>query len=174
VSASREEFFTDGGRVVYGGGGIAPDKEVELESISKLVRQIQRKGYFREFASKVYSGEVPSKILDAFPKDRENDISQGERDEAFERFKMDPETLDAFMQYVAAEGMSLPEDEVDENKDLIENMLAQEVLLLLVGEEASYRVALELDSQVRAAIDLLPKAHTLLKSSSEEDSSMGS
>jgi len=174
ASASREEFFTDGGRVVYGGGGIAPDKEVELESISKLVRQIQRKGYFREFASRVYSGEVPSKILDSFPKDRENDISQGERDEVFERFKMDPETLDAFMQYVAAEGLILPEDEVDENKDLIENMLAQEVLLLLVGEEASYRVALELDSQVRAAIDLLPKAHTLLKSSSEEDSSMGS
>ncbi len=174
ATASREEFFTDGGRVVYGGGGIAPDKKVELESLSKLVRKIQRKGYFREFASKIYSGEVSSRVLDEFPVDSDHDISQGERDEVFERFRMDSETVDAFMDYVATEGLSVSADEVEENHDLIENLLAQEVLLLLVGEEASYRVALELDSQVRAAIDLLPKAHTLLDPSSEDDSSLGS
>ncbi len=174
ATGSREEFFTDGGRVVYGGGGITPDKEVELEPLGKVVRQIHRKGYFREFASKLYSREVPSKILDEFPIDRDNDISQGERDEVLDRFRMDSETVDAFLEFVAAEGLNLPEDEVEENKEVIQNLLEQEVLLLLVGDEASYRIALELDSQVRAAIDLLPKAHTLLSSSNEENSSLGS
>ncbi len=174
ATGSREEFFTDGGRVVYGGGGITPDKEVELEPLGKVVRQIHRKGYFREFASKLYSREVPSKILDEFPIDRDNDISQGERDEVLDRFRMDSETVDAFLEFVAAEGLNLPEGEVEENKEVIQNLLAQEVLLLLVGDEASYRIALELDSQVRAAIDLLPKAHTLLSSSNEENSSLGS
>jgi hypothetical protein len=112
--------------------------------------------------------------LDDFPIDRDNDLSQGERDEVAGRFQMDSETLDAFMDYVAAEGLSLPEDEIEENREVIKNLLSQEVLLLLVGEEASYRMALELDSQVRAAIDLLPKALSLLDSSSKEDSSRGS
>ena len=174
ASGSREEFFTDGGRIVYGGGGIAPDQEVELEPLSKLVRRIQRKGYFREFASKLYSREIPSSVLDDFPIDRDNDLSQGERDEVAGRFQMDSETLDAFMDYVAAEGLSLPEDEIEENREVIKNLLSQELLLLLVGEEASYRIALELDSQVRAAIDLLPKALSLLDSASERDSSQGS
>lgn len=174
ASGSREEFFTDGGRVVYGGGGIAPDQEVELEPLSKLVRRIQRKGYFREFASKLYSHEIPSSIVDNFPIGRDEELSQGERDEVVERFQMDSGTLDAFLDYVAAEGLSLPEDEVEKNREVIKNLLSQEVLLLLVGEEASYRIALELDSQVRAAIDLLPKALSLLDSSSKEDSSLGS
>jgi carboxyl-terminal processing protease len=174
ASGSREEFFTDGGRIVYGGGGIAPDQEVELEPLSKLVRRIQRKGYFREFASRLYSREIPSSVLDGFPIDKDNDLSQGERDEVVGRFQMDSETFDAFMDYVAAEGLNLPEDEIEENREVIKNLLSQEVLLLLVGDEASYRIALELDSQVRAAIDLLPKALSLLDSVSERDSSQGS
>jgi hypothetical protein len=112
--------------------------------------------------------------MDNFPIDEDDELSQGERDEVVGRFQIDSGTLDAFLDYVAAEGLSLPEDEVEKNREVIRNLLSQEVLLLLVGDEASYRIALELDSQVRAAIDLLPKALSLLDASSKEDPSLGS
>ncbi|MBC5994672.1 S41 family peptidase [Pontibacter cellulosilyticus] len=55
----RVAFKTAAGRVVYDGGGISPDVEVEQQNYSEITKTIARKGYFFEFANK-YRAEHPS------------------------------------------------------------------------------------------------------------------
>ncbi|MEJ8804509.1 S41 family peptidase [Pontibacter sp. H249] len=48
----RVPFKTTAGRLVYDGGGISPDVEVEKKNYSEITKTIARKGYFFEFANK--------------------------------------------------------------------------------------------------------------------------
>jgi carboxyl-terminal processing protease len=55
----RVAFKTANGRMVYDGGGVSPDVEVERKAYSEIVRAIATKGYFFEYANK-YRAEHPS------------------------------------------------------------------------------------------------------------------
>ncbi|WP_018479861.1 S41 family peptidase [Pontibacter roseus] len=55
----RVAFKTATGRVVYDGGGVSPDVEVERTTFSDIARAIASKGYFFEYANK-YRAEHPS------------------------------------------------------------------------------------------------------------------
>jgi carboxyl-terminal processing protease len=49
-SGTKEKFFTKGGRVVYGGGGVAPDVYVPYEKLSPLEYSLLAKRSFLGFA----------------------------------------------------------------------------------------------------------------------------
>lgn len=55
----RVAFKTASGRVVYDGGGVSPDVEVEQPSYSEITKAIAGKGYFYDYANK-YKLEHPS------------------------------------------------------------------------------------------------------------------
>ncbi|AKD02444.1 S41 family peptidase [Pontibacter korlensis] len=55
----RMAFKTAAGRVVYDGGGVSPDVEVEQPSFSEITRTIAGKGYFFDYANK-YKLEHPT------------------------------------------------------------------------------------------------------------------
>ncbi|MBD1398508.1 S41 family peptidase [Pontibacter sp. JH31] len=55
----RVAYKTASGRMVYDGGGVSPDVEVERKKYSEIVRAIATKGYFFEYANK-YKAEHPS------------------------------------------------------------------------------------------------------------------
>ncbi|OKL41231.1 S41 family peptidase [Pontibacter flavimaris] len=54
----RAAFKTAAGRVVYDGGGVSPDVEVEQPAFSEITRTIAGKGYFFDYANK-YKAEHP-------------------------------------------------------------------------------------------------------------------
>lgn len=157
-----ESYYTDGGRVVYGGGGIAPDEIVTLDRVPRSARQIQRRNFFREYASGVYSGTLKSDLLEGFPSDLDA-VNDDEVERIIHTFRIEGEAFEAFREYLADAGLEFSDEEWREGGHVVENFLKQELLLLLLGDEASYRVALELDKQVRTAIERLPQALTLLQ-----------
>ncbi|TPE45123.1 S41 family peptidase [Pontibacter mangrovi] len=55
----RVAFKTAAGRVVYDGGGVSPDVEVEQPDFSEITRTIAGKGYFFDYANK-YKLDHPS------------------------------------------------------------------------------------------------------------------
>ncbi|WP_276499836.1 S41 family peptidase [Pontibacter litorisediminis] len=55
----RAAFKTAAGRVVYDGGGVSPDVEVEQPSFSEITRTIAGKGYFFDYANR-YKLDHPS------------------------------------------------------------------------------------------------------------------
>ena len=59
VVAEKEIFYTNGGRVVYGGGGILPDVDVERETWKPIEINLERKSMFFNFAIQ-YVAEHPN------------------------------------------------------------------------------------------------------------------
>ncbi|WP_299758910.1 S41 family peptidase [uncultured Pontibacter sp.] len=55
----RAAFKTASGRVVYDGGGVSPDVEVEQPNYSEIIKTIAGKGYFFDYANK-YKVEHPN------------------------------------------------------------------------------------------------------------------
>jgi len=73
--SDKEIYYTNSGRVVYGGGGILPDVELEHEDIYKPIElALERRGVFFDFAVKKFAAnpdmtvdfEVTDKMLDEF------------------------------------------------------------------------------------------------------------
>jgi len=162
ASRDREEFLTDGGRIVYGGGGIAPDIEIELERLSRFVRKLQRKDIFREFASKLASGELTTDIQYKFSEDVVAAMEKDEKRQAVDSLEISDQTFQAFESFLIEQETEFSQAELVENRKVIANWLRQELALRTFGDEESYRIHLELDRQVQAALDQLPEAAVLL------------
>lgn len=162
ATGSDDRYFTDGGRVVFGGGGIMPDEVVKLERIPRIVRTIQRgRNYFREYASRVYSGAIQSNLLSQLPSKLDG-LSDDEAEKVIQSLNLDGPVMESFRAFVTESDLQVTASDWQENEAAIANFLKQEFLLLLVGDEASYRVALDLDRQVQTAIERLPQVMSLL------------
>lgn len=156
---------TDSGRVVYGGGGINPDIEVNPRVGSKLERLIDRRNLFREFAEKLVEGGITSDIRYRYTADERTGFKAEERARLIAEIDMTDATLEKFKEYLHGKKVSFTEEAFKESRHLIKNALKQELFLALFGQEEGFRVALEIDPQAQKGIELLPQAHALLQNS---------
>jgi carboxyl-terminal processing protease len=160
-SDNREERQTDGGRVVYGGGGIAPDYEVTQPG-NKLGRIIDRRNLFYDFVERLISGAISTDVRYQFAADK---MTPEEKARLREDLRVSDETLERFKEFLREKKVVFSEQNFDEDRDTVRNRLKQELFLILFGEREGYRVALEIDQQVQKAIELLPQAQVLAQNS---------
>jgi len=158
-----KEFFTDSGRIVYGGGGITPDQEVELDRMPEITRRLQRENLFRIFASRLQAGDIDTdlgplpdaKAFDAALPDRKAQIISD--------ITISDSTLKKFVEFAKeTEGVEISAEELAEEENVVRNFLLQEILLVVAGDETSYKSFLEIDNQVQTALDRIPAAQDLL------------
>jgi len=138
-SAKRPVFHTRSGRIVYGGGGIAPDQVVRPDTLLPVTRDVERKALFFSFATKYaakHKGEAPpSAITPAMWNDFEGLLTQ--------------EKVPHAPAQVAAERGDL---ERGMRRELARRMGG------VRGDEAAFKVAIEDDPQLARALDLLRRA----------------
>jgi hypothetical protein len=135
------EFKTEMGRTVFGGGGIAPDIELEEVLVPQVVQDLERNQVFFKFAVK-----FAAKHKDA-PKDFA--LTSGIRDEFRSFLKEEKATF-------SADSMAMAQRQVDTG-------IRRELARRYVGDEAAYRIAIADDEQVRAVAALFDEAPTLQK-----------
>ncbi len=87
-------FRTDGGRTVYGGGGILPDFIVELDSVSAAERTVIGKNLDNEFA-RVHIEQLGERFRREWA-GRERDFVRN--------YRIDDATFDAFLDYADGHG----------------------------------------------------------------------
>jgi carboxyl-terminal processing protease len=144
---SGEVFFTDSGRKVYGGGGVAPDHEVGLSEVSQRVAQLLGNSAFFQFAVS-YLADRPDKAA------------------AARAFTVTPEVIEQFRARVLAEEW-LDETELaaalanEQDRRDIELSLRAEVLNAGIGLSAGYQVFAAADEQVQASLQLFDEADRL-------------
>jgi carboxyl-terminal processing protease len=172
VETPREVFYTNGGRVVYGGGGIVPDVEIEGETWKPIEINLERKSMFFDFAVEYVADHPDVKPGLEVTDDMVNDFRQFVKDKAFSYKSTLQLSLDELQQTVTSENKeaefskSLAElsrlveaekdADFDRSLDYIKRAIRREIVRSIAGERGFYEeVVLKSDKAVKQAVELL-------------------
>lgn len=147
--SNKPIFLTQGGRRVYGGGGISPDVEIKFETISKareMTRQFLQKRLFFEIASSLVN-QNPHWAADFASYDR--------------NFMPGQEELSQLMRLAKEKDIKFSIAEFEQDREYLQNRLKAEIARNIWGMSKYYQVILEYDNQFKAALDLFPRVMEL-------------
>jgi carboxyl-terminal processing protease len=145
----REQYKTDMGRVVYGGGGITPDIEIPQQFLSDFEVALERDGALFSFAS-YYAARHEGITRDWQP----DDATLRE----FDEYLAGRENIE---EYLGVFDLSLSDSLLGANGPYIRRGIRREIMRRQFGPEAAYRVAIEADEQLHRALELFDKADSL-------------
>ena len=136
----REEIrFTDGGRRVYGGGGINPDMKVAPPEPDSLGRRLLNQNIFLNFGERYLA--------------KHKTVTK--------EFQITPAVLAEFRSYLASQKVPFTPEEWDRNLEYMKNHIKQQLITVIFGLDEGNRIAIETDPLVRRALELLPEAKSL-------------
>jgi carboxyl-terminal processing protease len=133
------EYRTAAGRVVYGGGGVTPDVEMEPRLRPDLLVDLERREEFFEFAIEYAAA---------------NDLPDGGID-------VDAAMWDEFLSFLERDDFVFDAAQLDEHREAVELAIKRDMTRRLRSREDAYVVALEGDTQVRDARALAGRASDL-------------
>lgn len=146
-TAVRRPYRTDGGRIVYGGGGIVPDLILKPDTLTALEK---------EFAAAVAKGgstfnNVLSRYAVEFVKQNPNLKAD---------FPVTPQMHAALLGRLRAAGLEISQAQYDATRHLLDARLAYEIALRRFGQATAVQRDNEYDKVLRTAAELLRSAPT--------------
>jgi carboxyl-terminal processing protease len=157
------EKKTDLGRVVYGGGGIAPDESVKPRTITSSQRRLLSPIF--AFARELVNDRVPG--LSAYKVPGKIDFGH---ELLLSDFQVSEAAFRAFKDFVASDATfkSLA-PLVDHNRSFVELYLRFNLVTAAYGRVMADRVLITTDDQqVAKAVDVLPRARDLAMSATKQ------
>lgn len=140
VAPHSEVRLTDGGREMYGGGGISPDLKVSDPKESPTQELLRQRGVFFNFG-KYYLG-----IHKTIGRD----------------FVVNDDVLQEFKRFLATEKIRVSDQDFLENLDYITTRIRQQLVAAIYGENEADKIAVENDFLVQKALESLPQAKELV------------
>jgi carboxyl-terminal processing protease len=131
--------LTDGGREVYGGGGITPDVRVAEPKLTPTQETLFQRDAFFNFG-KYYLG-----IHKTIPQD----------------FQVTDDTLAEFSRFLDKEKINLPEQDFKADLAFIKNGIRVQLVRVIYGEDEAKHISIENDPIVLKALDNMPEARLL-------------
>ncbi|HEX9160880.1 MAG TPA: S41 family peptidase [Thermoanaerobaculia bacterium] len=142
--SKRQQFKTDTGRVVYGGGGITPDVMIKPPQLSRTTQLLEVRSAIFNYAVD-YAAKHP-------------DLTK--------EMQITPAILDEFSRFAAEQDIATVDDvrkdlQKPDDKKYIERALKAEIIAAKFGLDASYPYRLQGDTQVEKALEVFPDAQKL-------------
>jgi carboxyl-terminal processing protease len=134
----KEVFYTINGRVVYGGGGIAPDIIIKQDTLNSFEIAVRSKNLFFPFAV--------------------NFLANNEIDE---NFTLTDEIFQEFLDYIEEHDIEYTEEELAESEAWLRNSLESQIVSNEFGLEAGNKIAVRQDPQLQKALALFDQFSTL-------------
>jgi carboxyl-terminal processing protease len=160
----HEVKTTDSGRQVLGGGGITPDVKVTLRELNRFEALLNSKDIFFEYARRLASGQVPAASNFILPIKNDEVKTAAPRMDAASVAKL--EITDAiladFKEFLRARKVEFTGQDITDNIDFIRRRIKQEVFTSSFGLQEGFRVAVQGDTQVQKALEVLPEARVLM------------
>jgi len=132
----KDIYYTESGRLVYGGGGINPDVEIEQSKLTDLAVELRRKNLLFNYAID-YMVENEEKVnLD---------------------FRADEEMISDFFEFCEKDSIEYEQTELDSTYNWLENTLTSNVIRRKFGELESYKISIREDHQLQEALKLFDR-----------------
>lgn len=138
-----EVYTTDGGRRVFGGGGIRPDLEIEPTLLTDFAVALERDATFFHF--------VNEWLIDHDDPGLEFQVTDPMVEELI-AIAEDREDLPGYFEDMELE---MSRELFDENRDYLEEGIRREMVRRTHSNAEAYRVSLEQDGQVQKVIEIL-------------------
>ena len=150
---SRPMFKTEGGRVVFGGGGITPDYVVKDNTLTNSTADIRRRDLFVAYTSGFLSGSG-LKIKAEYGNDARRFRTS---------FLISEILMEDFFSFVESQGVKPDRSELKKDDDFIRAMLKASIAHSIWGSEARFQILLESDKQFQKALQLFPEAEKIAR-----------
>lgn len=142
--SQRQQFKTDTGRVVYGGGGITPDVMVKQPKLARTTQILEVRSAIFSYAVE-YAAKNPNVTKEV---------------------TVTPAMVEEFVKFAAEKDFAPVEDiraavQQPVDRKYIERAIKAEIVAAKFGFDASYPYRLEGDAQVEKALQLFPEAQRL-------------
>jgi len=153
----REIRSTDSGRKVYGGGGITPDVVEPSREANRFEGRLASKDVFFQYARRLTSGQVP------FASNFELN-NQGKNPKSIPNLDITDAILADFKSFLREKQVDFTEDDIQKNVDFVKRRIRQEVFTSNFGLQEGFRIAIQGDTQVLKALEVMPEAKLLMTS----------
>ena len=159
VLATRPKFKTTSGRTVYGGGGVYPDVVLhDGTTISKIQQDLFQKRVFFEFATGYISRHKGETFTaEALGPD----------------FKLPESEWAELRKEADKRGVAVSDSAWKADRGFIHRQVRAEMASATLGQLDRYKILVEDDSQLNAALDLFPRASKLMSQVTETGKSVG-
>jgi carboxyl-terminal processing protease len=137
-NANKEVKLTDGGRTVYGGGGITPDVKLPPYKSNKFQETLLQHYALFNFAKKYANAHK---------------VAQS--------FEVDDAILQEFRKFLDQEKIAFTEAELIENNDWLRSNIKSEIFIDSFGQEEGLKVRAQTDPEIVKALELMPQARAL-------------
>jgi carboxyl-terminal processing protease len=137
-NANREVKFTDAGRTVYGGGGIAPDEKIESPKPNHFQDALLYKDVFFLFAPVYLANHTVDRS-----------------------FQVDAAVLAEFKKYLASQEIPFTEADLNGVMDWLKASIKDKIVTIQFGETQGLRTRADWDPEIQKALTFLPEAQAL-------------
>lgn len=136
----KQVRMTDGGREVFGGGGIAPDVVVPARKLSSAEQKMIAAGAFFDFGRSYLANHrtIPT------------------------NFKAGSKVMDDFRRFLPGDEVSISEEDFKASEPFIREHVRVQLVRAIYGEDAANRITIDNDPLVKRAVDSLGQAKELL------------
>jgi carboxyl-terminal processing protease len=146
------QYFTDNGRVVYGGGGVVPDIFVPIDTILIDEDYLQLRQHIPQFVFRYMSGEGAGLKEYSLPN-------------FLEQYQVADQLFDEFMAYSRAQGAELDRGKLSYNvQSELKRFIKARVAKHLFGDEGFYTFWNERDPVVKEALKALENPNPMTAS----------
>lgn len=150
------KYYTTGGRVVYGGGGIIPDVFVPLDSIDHNPYFLRTSNY------------IPQFVYHYMDKNRQRLKSIGDLNKFIATYQVSDELLEEFVQFSEEKGIERLDNELKIVKSRLKLNIKAYIAQQLYRELGFYRVLQTEDATIQKAVEELHRGEETTPSAMNE------
>ena len=140
------KYYTTGGRLVHGGGGIMPDFFVPADTTG-----------VNEFYTSIVSKNLIYYYAFDYADQNRNALKSMKTAKEIENYLNQKNVFDLFFNHIKKSGIKYSAEDLAESRKLIESQLLAYIARNTIGDAGFYPIIYKIDPTVKKAIDLLQK-----------------
>jgi hypothetical protein len=136
-----------------------------MRELNRFEGLLASKDIFFQYARRLTSGQVPAASSFQLPVNNDEIvIDRDDPNKPMPKLDISDAILDDFQQFLKDRHIDFTPEEIRDNVDFIKRRIRQEVFTSSFGLQEGFRVAIQGDTQVLKALELMPEAKLLMTS----------